>query len=74
MFTMELEESSGIRPIKSIVSSGLSDEAVIEAKRVARKKVVLKDDFRSQRFSYFGFRQIIRKSSKFHFGVIDIDL
>ena len=74
MFTMELEESIGIRPIKSIAKTGLNDEAIIEAKRVARKKVVLKDDFRSQRFSYFGFRQIIRKSSKFHFGVIDIDL
>lgn len=48
----------------------LTQEWVDEAKRVARKRVVLKAHFRSPYFAQFGFTQHVRETSKFHFGEI----
>jgi hypothetical protein len=68
----ETVDSSGIAPLRSFASySDLTMDAVIEAKRIAKKRVVLKDHFRSERFVKFGFTQHIRKTSKFHFGTIE---
>ncbi|WP_046173668.1 class I SAM-dependent methyltransferase [Domibacillus indicus] len=68
----EAVESSGIAPLRPHAAyTDLTVEAVAEAKRIARRRVVLKDHFRSERFAKFGFRQQIRKTSKFHFGVIE---
>jgi Putative SAM-dependent methyltransferase len=65
-------DSSGIAPLRSFAAyHDLTMEAVGEAKRIARHRVVLKDHFRSQRFAELGFTQHIRKTSKFHFGTIE---
>ncbi|KKI88697.1 hypothetical protein WQ54_29735 [Bacillus sp. SA1-12] len=73
MFEETIEGSIGILPLKSVANfSALHKEAIMEAKRVARRRVVLKDHWRSSRFQEFGFTVHIRKSAKFHYGVIEI--
>jgi len=72
MFERNIETSNGIAGLKNLASFGdLSFEAMNEAIRVARKRVVLKDHFKSDRFKKYGFKQLIRKSAEFHFGYIE---
>ncbi|RFU69700.1 hypothetical protein D0469_09010 [Peribacillus saganii] len=72
MFEERISESDGIRPLAHFAAAEpITEEAVNEAKRIARHKVILKDHFRSRRFSEFGFSVHIRKSAKFHYGVIE---
>jgi len=73
MFQEEINESNGIKKIKSLAEyDSILEETIEEAKRVGRKKVVLKDHFRSDRFKKYGFHQLIRKSAQFHFGYIEL--
>lgn len=73
MFEDSIKESNALQTLAPFTSFAPLTEAIIyEAKRVARKKVVLKDHFRSTRFQQLGFQQQIRKTSKFHYGVITI--
>ncbi len=73
MFEQSIEASSALQAIGNLaVHSGLEQAVIDEAKRVARSKVVLKDHYKSARFEQFGFKQQIRKTSKFHFGIIDL--
>lgn len=73
MFDQMIEESNNFSPLRSAGNHDLlTSEWVEEAKRVARKKVVLKAHYLSQYFEQFGFTQIVRKTSKFHYGIIDI--
>lgn len=73
MFEESIEQSNALQTISLFAShANLSTETITEAKRVARKKVVLKDHFRSKRFEQFGFQQHIRKTAKFHYGTIDV--
>lgn len=73
MFEHSITESNAMQTLASFTSfAPLTEEIISEAKRVARKKVVLKDHFRSTRFQQLGFQQQIRKTSKFHYGVITI--
>ncbi|MFB1080885.1 class I SAM-dependent methyltransferase [Jeotgalibacillus sp. JSM ZJ347] len=73
MFT-ETIESKGITPLKRFAERYNDDlyKAISEAKRVARKKVLLKDHFRSSRFEEMGFQRLIRPSTKQHYGIISI--
>lgn len=71
MFEEKLLDSDGIKELAKFAVYGLSGELIEEAKRVSRKRVVLKDHFRSERFSTFGFEVYRRKSSRFHFGVLE---
>ncbi|WP_088072943.1 class I SAM-dependent methyltransferase [Gottfriedia luciferensis] len=72
MFEKNIEASTGIAALKNLASyDDLSDEVMNEAKRVAKKRVVIKDHFRSERFKKYGFKQLIRKSAEFHFGYIE---
>lgn len=69
MFERQIEESTGILAIRNIAYYGdLTERTVEEAKRVAKKRVVLKDHWQSDRFDRFGFTRMVRKSSKFHYG------
>ncbi|MFE7062319.1 class I SAM-dependent methyltransferase [Sutcliffiella sp. NPDC057660] len=69
MFEREIEESTGILSIRNVAHYGdLTESTVEEAKRVARKRVVLKDHWQSDRFDRLGFTRMVRKSSKFHYG------
>lgn len=72
MFSTEIEESQGIQAIATVANQGLTPKAVKEAQRVAKRKVILKDHYRSPRFETFGFEQVKRKSSKFHYGIIEV--
>lgn len=75
MFDEEITKSQSLRLITEVThTETLSQKAIDEAKRVAAKKVVLKDHFRSSRFKQFGFVQQVRKTSKVHYGVIKTDL
>ncbi|MCM3736696.1 class I SAM-dependent methyltransferase [Bacillus cytotoxicus] len=72
MFEETVLESDGIRGLKHFaLYNDITDETMKEAKRVARKRVVLKDHFRSIRFEKHNFLVYKRKSAKFHFGVIE---
>lgn len=72
MFEETILESDGIRGLTKFASAeGLSTELMNQAHRVARKRIVLKDHFRSTRFGQYDFAVQRRKSAKFHFGVIE---
>ncbi|WP_071394464.1 class I SAM-dependent methyltransferase [Bacillus tuaregi] len=72
MFEENISESHGIKGIKKLaVYEPLTEETIHHAYRVAKERVVLKDHFRSERFKQFGFRVQIRKTAKFHFGVLE---
>ncbi|WP_243521847.1 class I SAM-dependent methyltransferase [Bacillus pseudomycoides] len=72
MFEETVIESDGIRGLKHFaLYNDVTDETITEARRVARKRVVLKDHFRSTRFERHSFLVYKRKSAKFHFGVIE---
>ena len=74
MFDEEITKSQSLRLITEVThTETLSQKTIEEAKRVAAKKVVLKDHFRSSRFEQFGFMQQVRKTSKVHYGVIKTD-
>ena len=74
MFTETVEESMGMSGLRGFASyQDVQKEAIMNAKRVARKRVVLKDHFRSHRFEKYGFTVEKRKSAKFHYGVIELN-
>ncbi|OED32517.1 hypothetical protein BHE17_08705 [Planococcus maritimus] len=74
MFTEQIAEASNFAPLRNNADHGqLTEEWVTEAKRVARKSVVLKAHFRSTDFETFGFKRRVRPNTKFHFGVIQMD-
>ncbi|MGD6815849.1 class I SAM-dependent methyltransferase [Metabacillus sp. 84] len=66
-------DSEGMTPLKQIaLHEDLAEEAVFEALRVAKERVVLKDHWKSARFEKFGFIQLKRRSASFHYGVIEL--
>ncbi|ADH99332.1 class I SAM-dependent methyltransferase [Salisediminibacterium selenitireducens] len=72
MFHEQINKSDGISIMRAhAVMNELTGEAVNEALRISRKRVVLKDHFRSSRFEAFGFKRTVRKSSKVHYGILD---
>ena len=74
MFTEGVTESTGIQSLGSFASyMDLTKEAIDEARRVAKKRVILKDYFKSERFAKFGFEVEKRKTAKFHYGVIELE-
>lgn len=73
LFEESILESNGIRELTQIAAThSLSEKIIQEAKRVGKKRVVLKDHFRSPRFEQFGFTVYKRKTSKFHYGYIEL--
>ncbi|MCY8318309.1 class I SAM-dependent methyltransferase [Bacillus vallismortis] len=71
MFHEPVGTSDGIAPLRDLAEDSLLDEGWIkEAVRVSRKRVVLKDHWKSPRFEQFGFNVIKRKTALFHYGVI----
>lgn len=72
MFEETILESDGIKGLGQFaIHDDLTEETIIEALRVAKKRVVLKDYYKSQRFERYGFIVNRRKSAKFHFGIIE---
>ncbi|SFL87088.1 Putative SAM-dependent methyltransferase [Gracilibacillus orientalis] len=73
MFHEAIDTSEGLNSMRvHALADEPTIEALEEAKRIARKRVVLKDHWKSDRFSRYGFTQIKRKSSLFHYGVIEL--
>lgn len=72
MFRKPLTASSGIAPIRSVADhSALNTEAVSEAIRVARYRVVMKEAGTSMEFSRLGFKQVVGgRYSSVRYGVI----
>jgi 16S rRNA G966 N2-methylase RsmD len=72
MFEQGILESDGIQALAQLaVYHSFQSEWIDEAIRVSRNRVVLKDHYQSKRFSEFGFEVIKRKTSKFHYGIIE---
>ncbi|MGT2910947.1 class I SAM-dependent methyltransferase [Streptococcus cameli] len=74
MFSEEISESQNLSGMKQIANSTpLNSEFLSEAKRVARKKIILKAHFRDDAFERFGFTRHVRPYQKFHFGDIRLE-
>ena len=74
MFRKPLTASSSISPLRGVADHRpLSVEAVTEACRVARLRVVMKEASGSGEFARLGFHRLVGgKYSKVHYGVIAV--
>ncbi|MGE7987902.1 class I SAM-dependent methyltransferase [Lysinibacillus fusiformis] len=73
MFEEVIEESNNFEALRLAGEHvTLTDEWVQEAKRVAKKRVVLKAHFRSEWFTKYHFQQYERVTAKFHYGVLEV--
>ena len=71
MFSAPIAESSNFTPLRKVgLQSKLTEKWVEEAKRVSKRRVVVKDRFDSPVFDTFNFVRRIRPNTKFHFGYI----
>jgi len=74
MFRQPIMESAAIGAFRSLANMDeLGHEVVEQAKRVARKTVIMKENGISDEFSRLGFTRSEFKSSKIAYGVITID-
>ncbi|HEL9638685.1 class I SAM-dependent methyltransferase [Streptococcus suis] len=74
MFSEEIKESQNLSGLSTLADrSRLTEEIVSEAKRVARKKLIIKAHFRDQVFEEFGFKRHVRPNQKFHYGEIILE-
>ena len=73
MFTKPLKKSSGINPIRPLADKNpLTPEIIAEARRVAKNRVVMKNNSDSNEFERLGFTILGGgKYSSITFGVID---
>lgn len=72
MFEKTIEESKNFTPLREAgIHVSLDDEWMKEAIRVAKKRVVLKAHFRSLLFDKYGFTQLKRPNTKFHYGIYE---
>lgn len=74
MFRQPIHESSSMEPLRMIANMNeLSEQSVAEAKRVARKTVLMKEHQASAEFGRLGFERRHVNTSKIAYGVIQID-
>jgi hypothetical protein len=74
MFRHPVEQSDSISPLRVFANpNALSEASVTEAKRVARKRVVMKEGRRSGEFARLGFGIVIPSGTKLAYGVIHVD-
>ncbi len=73
MFRQPIVESSAISPLRDIVNpAALSIEALLEAKRVARKKVIFKEHKDSKEFVRLDFTRVYRSQTNIAYGVVEL--
>jgi 16S rRNA (guanine1516-N2)-methyltransferase len=73
MFRSPIEESSSISPLREIANSHpISAASIAEARRVARKKIILKEHRDSTEFARLGFVKQQRAHTKIAYGVIEL--
>lgn len=74
MFDEGIAASDGIAPLRKLAHADFNlSGCVEEALRVARKRVVLKDHWKSPRFEACGFDVKRRKTALFHYGVLELE-
>jgi hypothetical protein len=75
MFRIPVHESSSMVPLRGVANPApLSSEAVREAKRVARRVVVMKENRDSGEFERLGFTRVpTKKTSAVAYGVICVE-
>ncbi|HEY2493518.1 MAG TPA: class I SAM-dependent methyltransferase [Paenibacillus sp.] len=74
MFREPIMDSAAINPLREFANSDALSLAVIEeAKRVARKSILLKEKWGSPEFERLGFKMQERSHSKITYGVIFLD-
>ncbi len=75
MFDESIKEDTPLEALQMVADyNSLDIETITEAKRVAKKYVIMKNHYTSDRFRSLGFTQLVRKTSQFHYGVIDVDV
>ena len=73
MFSETIKESENLQAIKPLANgSRLTEEWLKEAKRVARKKIIIKAHFRDPIFEELGFERQVRPNQKLHYGFMDL--
>jgi 16S rRNA (guanine1516-N2)-methyltransferase len=73
MFRSPVHASSGLSPLRSLANDeALAKEAVEEAKRVARKCVVLKERTGAEEWERYGFTVVSKPNAPVAYGVITI--
>jgi len=73
MFRRPIRESNSIAPLRSHANAAaLTQEAVEQARRAARKRVVLKELRTSGEFARLGFDHVLRSNTKTTYGVIQL--
>ena len=74
MFRHSLERSTALNPLRDIADHrAVTLEAIAEARRVAKYRVVLKENAKSLEFERLGFKTICGgRYSPIHYGLIDI--
>lgn len=74
MFRHPLETSASMEPLRLVANHDrVSTAAIAEARRVARCRVVLKENSRSQEFSRLGFTRLAGgKYSHVRYGIMDL--
>lgn len=74
MFREPIMESAAIGAFRTLANmEALTDEVVAQAKRVARKTVIMKENGKSGEFQRLGFERSRFNTSKIAYGVITID-
>jgi 16S rRNA G966 N2-methylase RsmD len=74
MFRETVVQSRGIDALRHLGNpSALRPEAVAEAKRVARRCVVMKERRGSEEFARLGFTPVPKGSGRVQFGVIHVE-
>ena len=73
MFSHNITKSNNLEGILPLANTTFPyEEFIKEAKRVARKKIIVKAHFKDTVFEKYNFTRIIRKNTKFHYGFINI--
>ncbi|KIL39502.1 SAM-dependent methyltransferase [Gordoniibacillus kamchatkensis] len=73
MFRRPIEASASLSPLRELANaSPLAAEAIAEARRVARKTIVLKEQKDSAEFARLGFVKVIPTARKLAYGVIEL--
>lgn len=73
MFRQPIHESSALQPLRAVANMNeLSEQSIAEAKRVARKTVMMKEHQASGEFARLGFERHHVNTSKIAYGVITV--
>lgn len=72
MFKEPVAESVAFEPLRAFANPAeLNERAIAEARRIARKRVILKAEKGSSLFTSYGFKEA-RRSADFSYGVIEL--